>query len=131
MLHGSRKRHSRDKVVPRAKLWLESNGEYVFGRGISEILKAVEQTGSIKAAARDLGKSYRFIWGKIKRTERAIGVPLVRTHVGGKGVRRSDLTELGRDLVRDFDALRGRVCELVDREFHQFLRPRLERRLDP
>ena len=131
MLSGPRKRRSSDKVVPRAKLWLERNGEYVFGRGISEILKAVEQTGSIKAAARRLGKSYRFIWGKIKRTERAIGAPLVHTHVGGQGAHRSDLTDLARDLVREFDALRGRVSEVVNQEFHEFLRPHLERSLDP
>ncbi len=128
---GRRKRHSSDKVLPHAKLWLERDGEYVFGRGISEILKAVERTGSIKAAARRLGKSYRFIWGKIKRTERAIGVPLVHTHVGGQGVHRSDLTDVARDLVRGFDALRGRVFEVVHQEFHEFLRPHLERSLDP
>ena len=36
-------------------IWLEVDGQYVFGRGISEILKAVERTGSIKAAAHALG----------------------------------------------------------------------------
>jgi molybdate transport system regulatory protein len=127
----SRKPHSAGRVVPHAKLWLEKDGQYVFGRGISEILKAVERTGSIKAAADDLGKSYRFIWGKIKRTERAIGAPLVHTHVGGKGVHRSDLTDLARDLMRDFDALRGRAFELINHEFRETLRPHLDRRLDP
>ena len=52
----SRRPHSTDKVVPHAKLWLERNGQYVFGRGISEILKAVERTGSIKAAADHSGR---------------------------------------------------------------------------
>ena len=61
----------------------------MFGLGISEILKAVQQTGSIKAAAQEVGKSYRHVWDKIKQAEQALGVPLVRTQVGGKDVRRA------------------------------------------
>ena len=43
-------------VRPRVKLWLEKNDEYVFGLGISNILKAVDQTGSIKKAAASPGE---------------------------------------------------------------------------
>ena len=82
------------RVTPCAKLWLEVGGQYVFGLGISEILKAVQQTGSIKAAAQQVGKSYRHVWDKIKQAEQALGVPLVRTQVGGKDARRSELSEL-------------------------------------
>ena len=56
-----------NRLTARAKLWLELDGRYVFGRGISEILKAIQQTGSIKAAARELDKSYRYVWAKLKR----------------------------------------------------------------
>ena len=83
-----------DRVTPRTKLWLEVNSQYVFGLGISNILKAVQHTGSIKAAAKEVGKSYRHVWDKIKHAEQALGVPLVRTQVGGKDVRRSELSEL-------------------------------------
>jgi molybdate transport repressor ModE-like protein len=121
MSGASQKNRVRDDVIPRAKLWLEADGEYVFGRGISEILKAVEETGSIKAAAGQLGKSYRFVWGKIKEAERALGAPLVRTQVGGSDSHRCDLTDLARELVRDFDALRERVFVLVRREFRRGL----------
>jgi molybdate transport system regulatory protein len=126
MSGASRKSRLSDVVVPRAKLWLEADGQYVFGRGISEILKAVDQTGSIKAAADQLGKSYRFVWGKIKEAERALGAPLVLTQVGGSDSRRSDLTDLARDLERDFDALRERVFALVRQEFRQGLRATLK-----
>ena len=120
-----------DRVAPHAKVWLEVDGQYVFGRGMSEILKAVEQTGSIKAAAGQLGKSYRYVWAKIKRAEQALGAPLIRTHVGGRDTRRSELSELARDLVRDFDGLRQRVFELVDREFRGRLRSTLKGHGDP
>ncbi len=91
--------------------------QYVFGFGISEILKAVDASGSIKAAAELLGKSYRHVWARIKETEQALAEPLVQTRVGGKGTSRSSLTELASRLVADYDALRQRMFEIVEQEF--------------
>ena len=115
------------RVIPRAKVWLEVDGQYVFGRGISDILKAVDETGSIKAAASQLGKSYRYVWAKVKEAERALEAPLVDTRVGGKDARRSDLTDMGRDLVEDFDVLRRQIFDLVDDEFGRRLRKTLSK----
>ena len=58
-------------IKARAKVWLEADGKYVFGLGISKILRAVDQEGSIKAAANVVGKSYRHIWARIKEAEEA------------------------------------------------------------
>jgi molybdate transport repressor ModE-like protein len=116
-----------DRVKPRTKLWLEVNSQYVFGLGISTILKAVQQTGSIKAAAREVGKSYRHVWDKIKHAEQALGAPLVRTQVGGKDARRSELSALAQDLVRDYDDCRQRLFDLVQVEFSQRLQDTLQK----
>lgn len=116
----------------RVKVWLEIDGRYVFGFGLSEILKAVDAAGSIKEAAQRLGKSYRYIWGRIKKAEDAIGQSLVETHVGGKGSSRSQLTELASRLVNDYDALRNRVFEVAKEEFgHRFSGPHLSGRNRP
>jgi molybdate transport system regulatory protein len=101
----------------RVKVWLEKDGQYVFGLGLSEILKAVEAAGSIKAAAGLLGKSYRHVWGRIKKAERALGEPLVETRVGGKGTGRSSLTALAGRLLADYDALRRRMFDVAGQEF--------------
>jgi molybdate transport system regulatory protein len=127
MGRGSRSNGLRDRVTPRAKLWLEANDQYVFGLGISEILKAIQHTGSIKAAAHDVGKSYRHVWDKIKQAEQALGAPLVRTQVGGKDARRSELSPLAQDLVREFDAFRQHLFQLVQVEFSQRLRDILQK----
>jgi molybdate transport system regulatory protein len=105
-----------DRITPRLKVWLEVDGRYAFGLGISEILKAIQATGSIKAAAQRVGKSYRHIWDKLKQTEQALGAPLVLTQVGGKDARRSTLTALARELVVDFEALRARLFEVLQEE---------------
>jgi molybdate transport repressor ModE-like protein len=117
------------RAEARVKVWLEVDGQYLFGFGMSEILKAVEAAGSIKAAASRLGKSYRYVWGRIKKAETTLGQSLVKTRIGGKGASRSELTDTARSLVRDYDALRERVFEVAHEEFgHRFSLSPLSRR---
>ena len=111
-----RSRRQPPEISARVKVWLEAQGDYVFGLGIGNILKAVAQEGSIKAAAAAVGKSYRHIWTRIKETERALGCALVATTVGGNELRRSELTPQAERLVQQFDDLHRRVCQLSDIE---------------
>ena len=108
---------AREPIHARVKVWLEIDGRYVFGYGLSEMLKAVDAAGSIKGAAGRVGKSYRYVWGRIKKAERALGQALVETRVGGEGPGRSSLTALAARMVADYDALRSRMFEVVEEEF--------------
>ena len=110
------------RLVPRVKVWLERDGRYAFGFGIAEILQAVDQAGSIKQAAGDLGKSYRYVWGRIKDAERVLGRQLVQTQVGGKDVQRSFLTPPARRLVTDFLALRDAMIGAAKQQFSRRFR---------
>src|SRR5688500_11717620 len=110
---GKRQRSQPAALEPRVKVWLERDGRYAFGFGISEILQAVERTGSIKHAAADLGKSYRYVWGRVKAAERALGRQLVDTQVGGKDIQRSFLTPTARQLLGDFLELRAHLIAVV------------------
>jgi molybdate transport system regulatory protein len=102
---------------PRVKVWLEIEGRYAFGFGVSEILQAVDRAGSIKQAAADLGKSYRYVWGRIKKAEQALRRCLVETQVGGQGAQRSFLTPEARRLTSAFLALRSSTAEFIRQEF--------------
>ena len=121
----NRRRSQQPLLVPRVKVWLETDGRYAFGLGLSEILQAVDHTGSIKQAAYDVRKSYRYVWKRIKEAETTLGQLLVRTQVGGAGTQRSSLTEAARRLVAGFLVLRGRMVQLVEEEFtrHVLSRP--------
>jgi molybdate transport repressor ModE-like protein len=98
-------------------VWLEIGGRYAFGFGISEILLSVDRTGSIKQAATDLGKSYRYVWGRIKDAEAVLGYRLVETQVGGKYAHRSSLSLEARRLVDAFLKMRNRMKQVVEEEF--------------
>ena len=90
------------QIRPRVKVWLEAGDDYLFGWGICEILLAVRETGAIKDAAAQLGKSYRYVWGRVKDAEATLRQSLVETRVGGVIEQRSDLTPLANQLVEDF-----------------------------
>lgn len=105
------------QIRPRVKVWLEVGDDYVFGWGICEILLAVQDAGSIKEAAAQLGKSYRYVWGRVKDAEATLQQPLVETRVGGVIEQRSDLTPLAKQLVEDFVAFRSRMLEVTRDEF--------------
>jgi molybdate transport system regulatory protein len=113
-LHGKR---GPVRLTPRVKVWFEADGRYGFGLGICEILGAVDRTGSIKVAARNLAKSYRYVWTRIKEAEAALGEKLVETQVGGQGIRRSFLTDHAKQLVVDFLAIRSRMTKFIHEEF--------------
>jgi molybdate transport system regulatory protein len=111
------RRRRQPLLVPRVKVWFECGGRYAFGFGLAEILQAVDRAGSFKQAASDLGKSYRYIWGRTKEAEKVLGQELVQTRVGGQGQKRSFLTPAARQLVADFLTLRGRLAHLLEQEF--------------
>ena len=57
-------------------------GDALIRNPLPEMLQAVAQQGSISAAARTLGLSYRHVWGALKRWEDQLGGELV---TWGKG----------------------------------------------
>lgn len=55
------RRTLRQRLMVRVKVWLECEDPYTFGLVICEVLQAVDRSGSIKQAARDVGMSYRHV----------------------------------------------------------------------
>lgn len=62
---------------------------------LMDLLQAVHSSGSISAAARQLGLSYRHVWGELKRWEGLLAQPLI---VWEKG-QAAQLTEFGEKLL--------------------------------
>ncbi|WP_298923337.1 substrate-binding domain-containing protein [uncultured Ramlibacter sp.] len=62
---------------------------------LMDLLHAVEEEGSISAAAKAVGQSYRHVWGELKRWEAELGRELI---VWEKG-QRARLSEFGQKLL--------------------------------
>ncbi|MEW6602216.1 MAG: LysR family transcriptional regulator, partial [Nitrospirota bacterium] len=67
----------------RSKIWLEVDGEAVFGRGREALLTAIDRTGSINRAAKDIKVSYRKALSYIQTMEQRLGTRLVERKTGG------------------------------------------------
>lgn len=94
------------KLTIRSKIWIEDEaGKIVFGAGRLRILTAIEEHGSILAAAKALGMSYRAVWGKIKATEERLGMPILEKQTGGAHGGGSTLTPFARTLIDRFRQL--------------------------
>ena len=70
-------------------------GDAQIRNPLPEMLEAVAQQGSISAAARTLGMSYRHVWGALKRWEEQLGGELI---IWGKG-QSAQLSEFGTKLL--------------------------------
>jgi len=103
----------------RSKIWLETDGEPVFGRGRRFLLEAIDIHGSINRAAREVGISYRKAWGHIAAMEKRLGISLVVRQAGGKNGGGAALTQEAREFLRKFESLEEGLKEFVDRRFSQ------------
>ncbi len=94
----------------------------MFGLGRLKILDAIERKGSIQAAAKELGMSYRGVWGRIKATEERLGEPLLYRNIGGKKGGGSELTPFALDLMDRFRKLHKLVSDEADNLFDALIK---------
>jgi len=107
------------EVQVRSKVWLEAQGRPVLGPGRLELLKYIDEQGSISRAARLLKMTYRKAWGQIKAMEGQLGLPLVKKQAGGSGGGGARLTPQARDLLSKYFQLAEGIEEEVDRRFRE------------
>jgi molybdate transport system regulatory protein len=103
----------------RSKIWLEMDGEPVFGQGREDLLLLVRKTGSINAAAKEMGISYRKAWSHIDAMEKRLGFPLVIRRKGGAGGGASALSPQAAALLEKFHALKKDFNDMVNRKFNK------------
>jgi molybdate transport system regulatory protein len=101
----------------RSKVWLEVDGEPLLGDGRERLLRLIAELGSINAAARAMGLSYRRAWSSLRAMEEKLAFPLLLREKGGAGGGSSSLTPQGKELLDRFDRLREGINRSVDRKF--------------
>lgn len=76
-----------------------------IGPGKIALLEEIGRTGSISAAGRALGMSYRRAWLLIEQLNLMFREPVVTTHLGGTGGGGAALTAFGADLVAAYRSI--------------------------
>jgi molybdate transport system regulatory protein len=107
-------------------------GAPAMGPGKAELIARIGQTGSISAAARAMGMSYRRAWQLVEALNKAYREPVIATAIGGRRGGGAEVTAFGRQLVTRFRAMERKASAAIAadlRRFAAYLRPQAKRRL--
>ncbi len=86
--------------------------EIAMGPGKADLLDAIGQEGSISAASRTLGMSYRRAWLLVDAMNRCWREPLVATTPGGPARGGARITPFGREILRRYRNLQEQASAL-------------------
>jgi len=107
-------------LVPKIRILI--GAVVAIGPGKADLLQAIARTGSISAAARAMGMSYRRAWLLVDALNAAFRRPLVETAAGGRRGGGARVTELGEEVLRRYRAMEVRAARAVAPELRRFSR---------
>lgn len=98
----------------KLKLQFVCGDGFALGPGKADLLEAIGREGSISAAGRALGMSYRRTWLLVDEMNRCFRERLVDTLSGGGRERGARLTEAGRAVLAAYRELERGAAGLAD-----------------
>jgi molybdate transport system regulatory protein len=113
---------ARGTELTRPQIRIMFRKAIAMGPGKADLLRAIGQTGSISAAARQLGMSYRRAWLLVDTMNQCFRSPLVETLTGGQHGGGARVTEFGQDVLRRYLAMEAKAADSVQHELAQFTR---------
>jgi len=89
----------------KSKIWIENDEGILISEGRVQLLKLIEDTGSLNKAAKAMNLSYQKAWKLVDASNKAAKSPLIETHVGGNKGGGTILTPYGKSLIEIFEAI--------------------------
>ena len=96
---------------PVTNVFLYEENEKFFGEGPYRLLKGIEKTGSLRAAAMEMNMSYSKANAIMGRAEKCLNFPLTEKKIGGVGGGGSQLTEEAKEFLKKYEAYREACYE--------------------
>lgn len=91
-------------AYPRLRLRIVFGEGVWMGPGKAELLQRIARTGSIAAAGREMGMSYKRAWQLVDILNGMFAAPLVESTRGGAKGGGATVTETGRKVLAAYDA---------------------------
>lgn len=91
-----------------------------MGPGKAELVERIGQTGSISAAARAMGMSYRRAWQLVGALNESFNKSVVTTAIGGSRGGGARVTQFGQKLVAQFRAMENKASTAVAADLRRF-----------
>jgi len=93
-----------------------------MGPGKADLLRAIDSSGSISAAARSLGMSYRRAWLLVDTMNQSFRSPVVETLTGGEKGGGARVTDLGQEILARYLKMEAKAAASVRKELAEFTR---------
>ena len=104
---------SAEKPALTLRLRFKVDDLVLLGPGKADLLDAIDKTGSISAAARALGMSYRRAWVLLDEVNSHLDEPVVDASFGGKGGGGARLTPFGREGRNCYRRMQAKTEEVL------------------
>jgi molybdate transport system regulatory protein len=109
---------ARNSLKPQIRIMFRK--AIAMGPGKADLLRAIADTGSISAAARQLEMSYRRAWLLVDTMNQCFRHPLVETATGGKSGGGARVTEFGLEVLERYQHMEARASAAVSSELKDF-----------
>ncbi|MCE9632632.1 MAG: LysR family transcriptional regulator [Methylophilales bacterium] len=107
---------------PHIKIRIPYGKLSAIGPGKAVLLDAIVKHGSISAAAKSMGMSYKRAWDLVSTMNQAFLEPLVSTATGGAQGGGAQLTTFGLDVLRRYQALESKAAAHIESDLHALLK---------
>ena len=97
--------------LPRLRIRIIFGQTEMMGPGKAELLERIDRTGSLAAAGREMGMSYKRAWELVGTLNAMFRAPVVTSTRGGPGGGGAVLTETGREVLRLYRAFAAEAAE--------------------
>jgi molybdate transport system regulatory protein len=96
---------------PHLRIRIVFGEDEMIGPGKAELLERIDRCGSIAAAGREMGMSYKRAWELVGTLNAMFQAPLVESTRGGPGGGGAVLTDAGQDVLALYRAFEMEVAE--------------------
>jgi len=104
----------------KSRLWIATKQGTFLGEGRVTLLSEIIEKGSISAAAKSLGISYRKAWKMIDIMNSQARNPLVVRQSGGSRGGGTRVTEEGKNMIKKYRQLKEKCFKYIDKTFESF-----------
>lgn len=85
-----------------------------IGPGKADLLEAIQQHGSISAAGRAMGMSYKRAWDLVSAMNSSFSKPLVETVKGGSHGGGAEVTVLGQSVLTHYRQIEQKAVKSIE-----------------
>ena len=112
---------ARQAVTGLSHLRITLSETFYIGPGRADLLELIAETGSISAAAKRMGMSYKRAWGLVQALNEGFGAPLVEASRGGKE-QGAGLTAAGREVLERYRGMQAATRAAIARDVEALAR---------